>query len=87
MVNPLERKWLHVHIFEGELYVFTDDGHWKDTELGKPDWDSAVETTFEALDKECYVGGVNGKGELMVRILLNPTVRYGKFGMPYVESE
>ena len=86
--NPLERKWLHIHIFKGELYVFTDDGHWKDTEGpgGREDWEAATETTFEALQQECYVGGVNGKGELLVRILMNPTVRYGKFGMPYVEE-
>ena len=83
----LEREWLHIHIFEGELCVFTDSGHWKNTpgRGGKEDWDNAILTTFDALDRECYVGSVDGFGTLMVRIPLSPKVLIGKFGMPYVD--
>ena len=85
MVNSmLQCKWLHIHIFKGELFVFADDGHWKDSL--KNDWDNSIETTFDAIDKECYIGNIDYMGELRVRILLNPTIRYGKFGMPYVEE-
>lgn len=85
MVNKpaLERQWLHIQLLEGELYVFTDDGHWKDT-MSK-DWDAAIKTTFEALDNECYIGSVDDRGDLLIRIEMNPKILYGKFGMPYVE--
>lgn len=85
---PLDRTWLHIQIFEGELYVFTDDGHWRNTPGrigGKEEWDSAVVTTIEALCEECHVGSVDEHGTLLVRILMNPKVLYGKFGMPYVD--
>ena len=85
--EQLKRQWLHIHVFDGELYVFTDDAHWKNTpgKGGKEDWDNATETTFEALDRECYVGSVDGHGNLLVRIEMNPKILLGKFGMPYVE--
>lgn len=93
---PLDREWLHIQIIENELYVFTDDGHWKDTVIkgdqeeplglgGKVDWDSAITVTFEDLDKECFVGWIDS-AYTSVRIPLNRKVLYGKFGMPYFEE-
>ena len=85
--KALERQWLHVHIIDGDVYVFTDDGHWKDTlcQGGKDDWDRARELRVEDLAKECCVGTLNAN-EFFVRIQLNPIppkIVYGKFGMPY----
>ena len=87
MINrQLQRQWLHIHVFDGELYVFTDNGHWKGTpgRGGAGDWDDAVVTTFEALDRECCVGSLDEDGTLIVRIPLNPKILCGKFGTSYV---
>ena len=81
--RPLERKWLHIHILNDGLYVFTDEGEWENHPMCD-DWKRGKATTIEALDGECFVGNV--EEDTFVRILLNPTIRYGKFGMPYVEE-
>lgn len=98
---PLARTWLHIQIIDNDLFVFTDNGewkdqpdcgcgdngHWKNTEICemRESWEKAVVTTFEALDKECFVGSLVGVDDFIVRIPLNPKVLYGKFGMPYVD--
>lgn len=81
-----DREWLHVHILDGVLYIFADDGHWRDT--CKQDWSKSVETTFKKLEGECCLGYVgDDRREYMFRIALKPRVtRYSKFGMPYTES-
>jgi len=88
MKPALENYWLHVQIIDGDVYVFTDDGHWKNT-AGKEDWDNAKEYQLSDLTQECWLGSVNSHKTFLARIQLNPippTILIGKFGMPYVAT-
>lgn len=84
---PQWDSWLHIHILDGNLYVFTDDAHWQDSPNGKPDWEKSQRITFEQLEEECCVGPIEAIGEFMFRIPLHKysSVKYGKFGFPYQE--
>jgi hypothetical protein len=89
MKPALEHQWLHIQIFEGEVYVFIDDGHWKDTTdpVCREDWDKGIAFDVDDLADECYLGSTDGHGTFRTRIRLNPPpVKYGKFGMPYTEE-
>lgn len=91
-----DREWLHIQIVNDDVYVFTDDAHWK----GNPSehWEDGLETSFKALDGECFVGSVHGSGyrhedlnvkRFDIRIRLKPAaaiMRYTKFGLPYWET-
>lgn len=77
----LQREWLHIHVLDGSLYVFADDGHWIDS----PDcgWDKAQEVTFKQLAEECWLGPID-EGDHMFRIRINPGLVTTKFGIQYV---
>ncbi len=63
--------WLHIHILDGQLYVFTDNGHWKNNP--SCGWDKAQEITSKQWARECCIGSV-----------FQPA--YTKFGMQYLEN-
>ena len=81
-----DRQWLHIQVLHGQLYVFADNGHWKDSpHCG---WDKTREVTFNELAEDCLLGRVEN-GEFQFRIRINPpktVTKYGKFGMPYEEE-
>lgn len=80
-------QWLHIHVLEGVLYVFDDDGHWRN----QTDWIDEKEVTFKQLAGECCLGLVDDeRQDYMFRIRLNPAplvMKYTKFGMTYWEEE
>lgn len=82
-----DREFLHIHILNGGVYIFSDDGHWEHSEVADSDeeWLSAQRITFAQLDKECCVGVLSDNGETRFRIPLK-RVRHctGKFGLPFI---
>jgi hypothetical protein len=74
--------WLHIHTLNGQLYVFTDDGHWINSK--SCGWNKSTEITFEQLAEECWLGSVED-GDYQFRIRLKPSVHYTKFGCTYEE--
>lgn len=95
-----DREWLHIAITDGgDLYIFTDDGHWKGN--GQDHWEDSTELTFKQLDGECFVGNVHDmmvplegmftptkQAQFRIR-LKGPTyvTKLGKFGVPYLEEK
>lgn len=77
----LDREWLHIHVLDGSLYVFADDGHWDH----QPDWQQSNEVIFKQLEEDCFLGIVEN-GEHMFRIRMNPPAPKlitTKFGIQY----
>lgn len=85
---PLERQWLHIQVIDKNVYVFLDDGHWKNAvdPICKEDWKSAKEFTLDDISGDCWLGHLDSDQNFRARIRLNTKICTGKFGMPYIEG-
>jgi hypothetical protein len=94
-MNPAD-DFLHIHIIDGELYVFTDNGHWQHSwpdesaSMGaKAAWDASERVTLRDLENECCLGPINQE-DRRIRIPLRSSRFHrhiGKFGRPYFVVE
>ena len=85
-----DKEFLHVQITaSGDVYMFTDNGHWEHSPIESCDqqWREATRVTFPQMDKECFVGSISSEQDVTFRIpLKRGRKRLGKFGMPYIEE-
>ena len=83
-----DREFLHIHITaSGDVYVFTDNGHWENSKVDKcnEQWQGATRVTFEQMDKDCFVGSTSREEDVAFRIpLKRGRICKGKFGLPFL---
>ena len=85
-----DREFLHISITaSGDVYMFTDNGHWehglKGAEWQDPEWRDAIRVTFAQMEADCYVGWLRKDLDTMFRIpLKRGRLCTGKFGLPFV---
>lgn len=85
-----DQEFLHISVTSGgDVYMFTDNGHWehglKGVERQDPEWRDAIRVTFAQMEADCYVGMLRIGEDTMFRIpLKRGRICTGKFGLPFV---